>query len=265
MLGAIIGDMIGSVYEFHPVACDWREFPLFTPRSRFTDDTVMTFAVADALGKKEFAENPHDAMIDSMHKFGRKWPKAGYGGRFAAWLKTRSREPYNSYGNGSAMRVSPAAYAATGLAEAERLAKISAEVTHNHPEGIKGAQAAAAAIFLAREGKAKDDIRAYVSGKYGYDLNRTLEEIRRTYRFDVSCQGTVPEALIAFFESSDFEEAVRKAVWLRGDADTLAAITGSVAEAFYGGAPKDLATQTLRRLDPELRDCYENWKKRVNI
>lgn len=259
MLGAIAGDVIGSVYEFHPVNCNWDEFPLLQPESSFTDDTVMTFAVANALRQIDSGEDLHELLIDSLHKYGKTWPNAGYGGRFGQWLRDGRREPYHSFGNGSAMRVAPVGWLTQTLAEAEYLAAITAEVTHNHPEGIKGAQAAAGAIFLARQGASKAEIRDYVARTYKYDLNRTLEQIRKTYGFNETCQETVPEAIIAFLESDNFEEAVRKAVWLRGDADTLGAITGSIAEAFYGGVPEPLATQVLQRLDDRLLQDYDDW------
>ena len=259
MLGAIAGDIIGSVFEFHPLTAGWNDFPLFSKRSRFTDDTVMTIAVSKAL------INPGDdlktAFIDSFHEFGSVWPKAGYGQKFKQWLMFRKREPYNSFGNGSAMRVSPVAWLAQSLEEAENLACASAEVTHNHPEGIKGAQAVAGAIYLARTGKSKEEIRAYLTGRHGYPLSRSLEEIRQNYRFDSTCQGSVPEALQAFLESSSFEDAVRKAIWLRGDADTQAAIAGSVAEAFYGGVPEEIAEECLIRLDEPLRRHFQTWQE----
>lgn len=259
MLGAIAGDVIGSVYEYHPVACNWDEFPLFTPESCFTDDTVMTLAVAHALRRNTEVAMLSEEFIDAMHNFGKTWPMADYGEKFAQWLMLGSREPYNSFGNGSAMRVSPVGWLARNLEEAEKLAELSAAVTHNHPEGIKGAQATAGAIFLARQSKSKPEIRDYVSGRYWYDLNRSLDQIRQTYRYDVTCQGTVPEAVIAFLESSDFEEAVRKAIWLRGDADTLAAITGAIAEAYYGGVPEAIAAEVLNRLDAGLLQGYTDW------
>lgn len=259
MLGAIAGDIIGSVFEWHPVAGNWDEFPLFSEKSRFTDDTVMTIAVSKAL------LNPGDdfksALIDAFHEFGQAWPWAGYGGKFKQWLMFRKREPYNSFGNGSAMRVSPVGWAAQTLAETEKLACESAEVTHNHPEGIKGAQAVAGAIYLARTGKSKEEIRDYLTGRHGYDLSRSLEEIRQNYKYEMSCQRSVPEALQAFLESSSFEEAVRKAIWLRGDADTQAAIAGSVAEAFYQGVPEKIAEECLIRLDEPLRRHFQNWQE----
>lgn len=259
MLGAIAGDIIGSRFEFAPLKTNWDEFDLFTERSFFTDDTVMTIAVADAFMNSADKKGFSDKLVDLMHDYGHRWPDAGYGGRFSSWIRQRKREPYNSFGNGSAMRVSPAGWLAKSLAEAEELAAASASVTHNHPEGIKGAQAVAGAIYLGREGKSKQEIRDYVSSRYNYDLSRSLDEIRENYCFDETCQGSVPEAIIAFMESSNFEDAVRKAVWLRGDADTQAAIAGSIAEAFYGGMPEHIATKSLQLLDTSLYQKYLQW------
>ena len=218
MLGAIIGDMVGSPYEFHPWQGAAEAFPLFSPCSRFTDDTVMTVAVARGLMQAYGQEQAcREAFIDAMHEYGRAYSRAGYGQRFFRWIVTGSREPYNSFGNGSAMRVSPVGWACDSLEETERYAALSASVTHDHPEGIKGACATAAAIFLARDGAGRDAIRDYVSFRYGYDLARSLAEIRPAYRHKESCQESVPEAIIAFLESRSFEEAVRNAVWLGGD------------------------------------------------
>ena len=228
MLGAIIGDIVGSVYEWNNIKT--KDFPLFSDKCSFTDDTVMTIAVADALLNGGTADN----FIDSMKKYGKLFPKSGYGGNFRHWINSDTRESYNSWGNGSAMRVSPCGWFANSLEEAESLAEKSAAVTHNHPEGIKGAQATAAAIYLARIDTEKDKIKEYIESKYGYDLSRTLDAIRPGYRFNESCQETVPEAIIAFLESKDFEDAIRNAISLGGDSDTLAAITGSIAEAAYG-------------------------------
>ncbi|WP_301966191.1 ADP-ribosylglycohydrolase family protein [uncultured Desulfovibrio sp.] len=260
MLGAIIGDMVGSPYEFHP----WRgaadAFPLFCPRSRFTDDTVMTVAVARGLMQAYGQEQAcREALIDAMHEYGRAYSRAGYGQRFFRWIVTGSREPYNSFGNGSAMRVSPVGWVCDSLEDTERYAALSAAVTHDHPEGIKGACATAAAIFLARDGAGRDDIREYLSFRYGYDLDRSLAEIRPAYRHKESCQESVPEAIIAFLESRSFEEAVRNAVWLGGDSDTQAAIAGSMAEAFYGGVPQELREAALLRLDDRLRGDVAAW------
>lgn len=259
MLGAIAGDIIGSAYEFHPWRGEWQDFPLFPQKAAFTDDTVMTFALAKTIRDGEEGKGFGEALIDNFHAYGRAYPKAGYGGKFYVWLREKNREPYNSYGNGSAMRVSPAGWACNTLEETEQLAAASAAVTHNHPEGIKGAQAVAGSIFLARTGALKDDIRQYVSGKYGYDLSRSLAEIKPGYTFNETCQGSVPEAIQAFLESGNYEEAVRKAVWLAGDADTQAAIAGSIAEAMYG-IPDAISKAALQRLDDRLYEDYLAWQ-----
>lgn len=261
MLGAITGDIIGSIYERRPLRGGWENFPLFTVHNHFTDDTVMTVAIANGLRRNRDSAKLRNDFIDSMHECGNRWPHAGYGGKFSQWLRGREREPYNSFGNGSAMCVSPVAWFASSLEEAESLAACSADVTHNHPEGIKGAQAVAGAIWLARQGSARDDIRAYAASRHGYDLSRSFEAIRKNYCFDVTCQGSVPEAIAAFLDSGNFEEAVRKAVWLGGDADTQAAIAGSIAEAFYGGVPDAIAKQALEYLDADLREDYLAWRK----
>ena len=254
MLGAIIGDIIGSVYEWNNIKT--KDFPLFSDKCFFTDDTVMTIAVADAL----LNGGTTDDFIDSMKKFGKLFPNSGYGARFGSWIHSDEREPYNSWGNGSAMRVSPCGWFADSLKEAESLAEKSAVVTHNHPEGVKGAQATAAAIYLARTGAKKDKIKEHIESKYGYDLSRTLDEIRPTYKFNESCQGTVPEAIIAFLESTGFEDAIRNAISLGGDSDTLAAITGSIAEAAYG-IPEEIADKALCYLDAPLREVYDRWRE----
>jgi ADP-ribosylglycohydrolase len=252
MLGAIIGDIAGSIYEWNNIKT--KDFPFFQEKCHFTDDTVMTIAVAESLLN---GGEPGD-FIDAMKKYGRLYPGAGYGGRFAHWLSSDDRDPYNSWGNGSAMRVAPCGWFAESLKQAEALAERSASVTHNHPEGIKGAQATAAAIYLAREGRDKSAIKDYIETEYDYDLSRTLDEIRPTYCFDVSCQGSVPEAIIAFLESNDFEDAVRNAISLGGDSDTLAAITGSIAEAAYG-IPSAIATEALSFLDDTLISVITTW------
>ena len=236
MYGAILGDIIGSPYEFNRGPKS-KEFPLFVEESVFTDDTVMTIAVADA-----FLHLPHGfteeearaALTASMRLYGRKYWKAGYGQRFFQWLISKNPEPYNSYGNGSAMRVSAAAWLFDDLQEVRRCARLSAEVTHNHPEGIKGAEAVAGAIYLARTGSSKEDIKRYICTQFGYDLSRTCNEIRPGYRHVESCQETVPEAITAFLEGENFEDVIRTAVSLGGDCDTLTAIAGSIAEGFYG-------------------------------
>lgn len=237
ILGAIAGDIIGSIYEHHNVKS--KQFQLIMKSSHFTDDTVMTLAVASALRKFKKGSNIpeaefENALIDAMKYFGKKYPHAGYGSRFKHWIYSSSRESYNSYGNGSAMRVSPVAWYFEELETVEKFAEISARVTHSHPEGIKGAQAVASAVFLARKGKSKSEIKKYIEGKYKYNLDRTCDEIRPNYEFDVTCQGSVPEAITAFLEGENFEDAVRNAVSLGGDSDTIAAITGSIAEGFWG-------------------------------
>jgi len=252
MLGAIIGDIVGSIYEFHNIKT--KDFPLLDATCFFTDDTVMTIAVAEALLNGATT----DSLIESMKKFGRIYRNADYGLKFRQWLLTNTREPYNSWGNGSAMRVSPCAWYADSLEEAEACAELSAAVTHNHPEGIKGAQATAAAIYLARTGKTHAEIKEYIERKYGYDLNRTLDGIRTTYLFNETCQETVPEAIIAFLESHSFEDAIRNAVSLGGDSDTLAAITGSIAEAAYR-VPGNITTEAFHYLDDELSKVINNW------
>lgn len=227
IIGAIAGDVIGSAYEFNPTR-DYH-FELFTPQSTYTDDTVLTMANAKWL--LEDKEHSHQRLVEIMQDFCIRYPGRGYGGRFATWIGSRNPQPYNSYGNGSAMRVSPVAFYARTLDEALALARVSAEVTHNHPEGIKGAQATAAAIFMARRGESKQKIRQYVEQTFGYDLSRTLEEIRPDYTFNELCQTTVPEAITCFIEGKDYEDVIRLAVSLAADADTLAAIAGPMASA----------------------------------
>ena len=248
MLGSIAGDIIGSPYEFNNIkTCD---FPLFTSRSSFTDDTVLTVAVADAIMNGV----PYQ---DKFREYYRRYPDAGYGTLFHRWASSPFAGPYQSFGNGSAMRVSPVGYAFQTLEEVLAEAERSAAVTHDHPEGIKGAKAVAAAIFLARTGCGKEDIAEYVERSFGYDLSESLESLRGWYALDFdpmyeSCQKTVPPAFIAFLESSDFEDAVRKAVSLGGDSDTLACITGGVAEAYYGGVPDQIRQMVLAVLDEDL-------------
>ena len=263
MLGAVCGDIAGSVHEFHALkdGADWNSFPLLTKKNYFTDDSILTFAVAKALmSPYKSDEELKEHIVDNFHEFAKRYPHGGYGGRFARWLMNGEREPYNSFGNGSAMRVSPAGWIANSLQETERMAKLTAEVTHNHPEGIKGARSVAGAIFLARNGASKEEIKNYIESKYGYDLSRSLAEIQPDYSFNETCQGSVPEALVAFLESENFEDAIRKAIWLRGDADTQAAIAGSVAEAFYG-MPEELRADTEKYLTDDLYEIYENWRK----
>ncbi|HPA15141.1 MAG TPA: ADP-ribosylglycohydrolase family protein [Desulfobacterales bacterium] len=242
MIGAIAGDIIGSVFEHHNIKTT--SFPLFSNFSRFTDDTVLTVAVADSILRKiDYAT--------SFKHFGKRYPHAGYGGAFFRWIHSTGTQPYNSWGNGSAMRVSPVGFAFKTIDNVLGEAKKSAEVTHNHPEGIKGAQATALAIFLARSGKSKEDIRIEIGDRFAYDLHRTLDEIRPGYRFDISCQGSVPEAIIAFLESDNFEDAVRKAISIGGDSDTIACIAGGIAQAFYKTVPKEIVSETRKRLPNE--------------
>jgi len=237
---------------------------LFSDRSYFTDDTIMTLAVAEGLmdGYGD-ACRTEAAIITAMLKYGNQYPNAGYGSRFLSWLSSDKPKPYNSFGNGSAMRVSAVGWIFDTMEQIEEYARISARVTHNHPEGIKGAQATAAAIYLARTGQSKADIKQYIELKYGYDLSRSLEVIRPGYHHVESCQETVPEAMIAFLESHDFEDAIRKAVSLGGDSDTLTAITGSIAEGFYG-VPEWLAQKAVSMLDKPLRTVLKRWQEMMD-
>jgi ADP-ribosylglycohydrolase len=241
--GALAGDIIGSVYEFHNIKST--DFELFSPKTTFTDDSVMTIASMYALlNDGNYAE--------AYQSFGKKYPNRGYGNRFHYWLYEEKPKPYDSWGNGSAMRSSPAGWYRNTLEEVLSEAEKSAAVSHNHPEGIKGAQATAAAVFLARTGSSKEEIKKYIEKTFGYDLDRKVDDIRPDYQFDESCQGTVPEAIIAFLESTDFENAIRLAISLGGDSDTLACITGAVAEAFYGGVPDHIALKVMALLPEEL-------------
>ena len=246
IIGAIAGDVIGSAYEFNPTRD--HDFELFTPKSSFTDDTVLT--MANALWLIDDEQHTHERLVEIMLDLCRRYPNRGYGGHFANWICDKDPQPYNSYGNGSAMRVSPVGYYAQSLEEALALAKVSAEVTHNHPEGIKGAQATAAAIFLARRGKSKQEIRDYVAQTFDYDLSRTLDEIRPTFTFDETCQRTVPEAITCFMEGKDYEDVVRLSVALAGDADTIAAIAGSISSA-VDEVPNGITQQVIALLSDE--------------
>jgi len=250
LLGAIAGDIIGSIYEFSPIKT--RDFPLFAPDCRFTDDTVLTVAVARSI-------LDGSSYLDSFRDFGLRYPDAGYGGRFLGWLFADTPHPYQSWGNGSAMRVSPVGFAFDTEEKVLEEARKSALVTHDHPEGVKGAQATALAVFLARTGHGKEDIRRQIEERFGYDLGRRLDAIRPGYAFDVSCQGTVPEAIIAFLEADTWEEAVRNAVSLGGDSDTLACIAGGIAEAYYGGIPAAIRKRTLALLPDDLRMLTEEF------
>lgn len=245
MLGAIAGDIIGSVYEGFNIRTT--DFPLFVQASCFTDDTVLTIALAHSILYNE-------DFTFLLKQYYRQYPDAGYGGAFKKWAAGGSLEPYNSWGNGSAMRVSPVGWAYNTIDEVLEQARLSAHVTHNHPEGILGAQAVAASIFLARTGQSKEGIRAYVEDTFGYDLSDTIANLRATYKFDVSCQGSVPQALIAFLESEGYEDCVRKAVSIGGDSDTIACMAGGIAQAFYGGVPDKIKREMYARLDEPLTE-----------
>lgn len=250
MIGAVIGDVIGSVYEFDNVKT--KEFELFQKDSIYTDDSVLTFAVVKSILDDE-------SYLDNVKDFGRRYSDAGYGGMFKQWLFSDNVNPYNSYGNGSAMRVSSVGFLFDTMEDVLHHAELSASITHNHPEGIKGAQATALSIFLARTGNSKEQIKHEIETRFGYDLNRTLDEIRPTYQFNESCQKTVPEAIIAFLESTDFEDAIRNAISLGGDSDTLACICGGIAEAFYGEIPDYILTETLIRLPQKFIDILNQF------
>lgn len=260
MLGAILGDIIGSPYEFDHNNIKTTNFPLFSERSHFTDDTVMTIAVAEGLMNGFGDEAKTEAeIITAMQKYGTMYPDAGYGARFSGWLMDEKPKPYHSFGNGSAMRVSAVAWLFNDLATVENYAQISARISHNHIEGIKGAKATAAAIFMARTGSNKSRIKQYIEKQYLYDLSRKLDDIRPYYHHVESCQETVPEAITAFLESDGFEDALRKAVSLGGDSDTLAAITGSIAEGYYE-IPDELKQKALSLLDDPLLVVVERWR-----
>ena len=256
MIGALTGDIVGSIYEFNNIKTT--VFPLFQESCRFTDDTVLSVALAESLLTGE-------SFAVIMRDYYRRYPEAGYGGTFHRWARREIEGPYQSWGNGSAMRTSPVGWAFNSLEEVLLKAEEYAAVTHDHPEGIKGAQAAATAIFLARTGASKADIRKYASTTFGYDLSRSCDQIRPGYRFDVSCQGTLPPAITAFLESTDFESALRLAVSLGGDTDTLACITGGIAEAFYGGVPQSIFRQTMDFLDEQLRSVVERFVQRYGV
>ena len=256
MIGAMAGDLIGSVYEHDPIKT--KDFPLFQARCRFTDDSVLTAAVADALLTGR-------SYRDAVRDWGRRYPRAGYGGTFFQWLFAADPQPYHSWGNGAAMRVSPVGWAFAAEAEVLRQARLSAAITHDHPEGIKGAQATALAVYLARTGAAKATIRARIQTQFGYDVTGTVAALRPGYPFDVSCQGTVPAALIAFLDADSYEDAVRNAVSLGGDSDTLACIAGGIAEAFYGGVPEAIRAEVRARLTPDLWAVVEAFEHRYPV
>lgn len=262
MYGAILGDMIGSPYEFD-MGNKTKDFPLFSENSTFTDDTVMTLAVGWVF--LDAQPNADDnwicyRLIKEMQRFGKLYPHAGYGLRFSDWLESEDPHPYNSYGNGSAMRVSSVGWLYDDIKTVRKMARLSAEVTHNHPEGIKGAEATASAIYLARTGKTKAEIKAYIEKNFGYDLNRSCDEIRPGYYHKESCQETVPEAITAFLEGESFENVIRTAVSLGGDCDTLTCIAGSIAEGFYG-VPEELKQECRNRLPEELRRILDEFER----
>lgn len=252
MIGVIAGDVIGSVHE-HALTKS-TTFPLFSPRSRFTDDTVLTVATAHAI----LSGTPYET---AYRDFGRAHPNAGYGASFLQWLHAEQPHPYNSWGNGSAMRVAPVGLAFDNVDDVLREAERSAAVTHNHEEGIKGAQATALAVFLARSHTSKDGIREELTRRFGYDLQRTVRQIRPGYQWDVSCRGSVPEAIVAFLDSRDVEDAIRLAVSLGGDADTQASIAGGIAEAFYGRVPATIVASVRQRLPPRFIEVLDTFQR----
>lgn len=253
LFGAIAGDMIGSRHEWK--ACSDPQFALFSKSSRYTDDSVLTIAVANAIINQR-------GYGDAIVEYARRYPKAGYGSYFRRWLSDDGVTPYNSFGNGSAMRVSPVAWAFESEEAVLREAERSAAVTHNHPEGVRGAQSVALAIHLARKGADKTQIRDEIETRFGYALHRTLDEIRPHYKWDSTCPGSVPESIIAFLESVDFESAVRHAILLGGDADTMAAIVGSIAEAYYG-VPEEIVNEVRKRLPADLLDVVEEFQEKA--
>jgi ADP-ribosylglycohydrolase len=255
MIGAIAGDIIGSVHE--GAGTKTKLFPLFGPYNRFTDDTVLTVAVAESILLDS-------DLVDVLHEYFHRYPQAGYGSAFIEWAVRRRREPYNSWGNGSAMRVSSVGFAYDGLDDVMQHAERTAAVTHNHPEGIRGAQATAVAIYLARTGSDKQAIRRHLAELFGYELSTPLDAIRETYEFDISCQGSVPQSIVAFLEAEDFEDAIRNAISLGGDADTMACIAGGIAEAYWG-VPEEIEQQTLSYLDGQLRGVVGEFNRRFRM
>ncbi|MBP1747100.1 MAG: ADP-ribosylglycohydrolase [Deltaproteobacteria bacterium] len=252
MIGAIAGDIIGSVYEHHNIKVV--DFPLFNPGCRFTDDTVLTVAIADAILSGS-------GYAGKLREYCLLYPERGYGPGFRRWAVAGRSTPYNSKGNGSAMRVSSIGSAFGTLEEVLRESKRSAEVTHNHPEGIKGAQAVASAVFLARTGTSKEDMKAYIRETFEYDLSEPIDSIRTHYGFDVTCAGSVPQAITAFLESEGYEDAIRKAISIGGDSDTIACIAGAIAEAFYRGVPQNIADFALSKLDDTLRNVIAAFRQ----
>lgn len=256
IIGTICGDVVGSTREFHPKKT--KDFKLFNRYSSFTDDTVMTLAIASWL---MIDKTSLDVLVAEIQNFGNRYPNAGYGGMFRKWLNSDDPKPYGSWANGSAMRVSPVAWVADSLSESQRLAEMSAIVTHNHPDAVKGALATSDAIYLARTGSSKEEIKKHVEKNYGYDLNPTVDEIRPDYKFDVSCEGSVPESIICFLDASDVEDTIRNAVSLGGDADTQAAIAGSIASAYWD-VPSEISAKALRRLDSNLLKVFIDFREK---
>ena len=264
MIGAILGDMVGAPYEFDR-GSKTKDFEFWNRECMFTDDSVMTIAVAEALiaaGPDAGEKTIKEQVVKSMQDWGNRYPNAGYGGRFEGWLRDNNPKPYNSWGNGSAMRVSPAGWLYDSIDRTREVARWTAEVTHNHPEGVKGAEATATAVFMARNGASKDGIKDYIIREFGYDLSRTCDEIRSNYYHVESCQGTVPEAITAFLEGNDFEDVIRTAVSLGGDCDTLTCIAGGMAEAFYG-IPEDMKVETCNRLKKDMLEVLNRFEEIV--
>ena len=265
IIGAIAGDIVGSVYEFDPVKR--KDFELMRPDMEVTDDSIMTIAVAEWLLESDLEHLESSALIRSMQKWGRRYPSpmGSYGGMFSRWLQAKNAEPYGSWGNGSAMRVSPVGFTFDTLQQTLHAAEMTAAVTHNHPEGIKGAQATAAAIFMARKGNSKQEIRSYIEKQFGYDLSKSCDEIRPSYRFFESCMQTVPESIIAFLDSSDFEDALRLTVSLGGDADTMGAITGGIAAAYYKKMPSALSHFVDALLPDDMRKVVNEFQTKFPL
>lgn len=260
MYGAIAGDIIGSIYEFNNIKT--KDFTLFDADAYYTDDTVMTVAVMKWLLGENANDLSTNVLVNIMQDFGRRDPNRGYGYRFSAWLMNDKPLPYNSWGNGSAMRASATGWISDDAAEVRRIARMSAAVTHNHKEGMNGAEATAYAILLARKGKSKAEIKSIITQEFDYDLSLTCDEIRPYYTFDESCQNTVPQAIIAFLDSDDFEDAMRNAISLGGDSDTLACITGGIAEAYYHGVPPTILSEVKKRLPKEYIDIEDEFYRR---
>lgn len=258
MIGTIVGDVVGSIYEWDNIKT--KKFPFLTSKHFFTDDTVMTLAIAKALlSLNKDLKSWQQHLIKEMQTIGLKYPTSGYGEHFMMWLISKKPKPYNSFGNGAGMRISPVAYVAKSMEEVKFLSHLITEVTHNHPEGIKAAEAIAVATYLAKTKHSKQEIKDYVQKHY-YPLNFTLDEIRPTYRFDVTAQGSTPQAIVAFLESDSFEDAIRNAISIGGDSDTIAAMTGSIAEAFYG-VPSAIGTQVIAYLTPDLKEILVDFNK----